>query len=552
MLKKKNLLLTCLAVFTLTIVTLGASYAFFIGLFNDQRNTTDNQSELETANIADTTLISNVSNAAGSFIKSDIYPGHKEVVAIEVAASGVAGSSSSFQFKYFIEENGLKENVKVSLYKSKTPIETGENYFNCEKQSELIDNESRFFESCEEKEVGKLVQENILSNEKEMILGKDTLTIKKDNEEEKAYYYVVVEFMNLNQSQNEDMNKVLKGKITVEAIPYVYIEEPIEYGLATTYITELSQRSKELLVDETTDENIRYVGASPNNYVTFNNELWRIIGVIHNVENGSGVKESRVKLIRNESIGAYSWDTSTNNINSNNGINEWSQADVMKLLNPNFSGISGSLYWNRQSGNCYYGQNNQNTACDFTSTGLTAEAKTLISNAVWYTGSNGTVNYGYITPTKFYEFERSTNGKTCKANDSTSWDRTGCTDTVTRKARWTGIVGLIYPSDYGFATSGGSKGTRAECIAKYVYNWNEEATSDCAQNNWLKGAEDYYTISPFFAKAAYTVFKITKEGRTYQATTGYEGAIKPSVYLNANVKIIDGKGSVKEPYVLSL
>src|SRR5699024_10361697 len=51
----------------------------------------------------------------------------------------------------------------------------------------------------------------------------------------------------------------------------------------------------------------RYIGADPNNYVEFNNEIWRIIGVF-TVDDGTGKMEERLKIIRNESIGNYSWD----------------------------------------------------------------------------------------------------------------------------------------------------------------------------------------------------------------------------------------------------
>ena len=45
----------------------------------------------------------------------------------------------------------------------------------------------------------------------------------------------------------------------------------------------------------------RYRGASPKNYVTFNNEIWRILGVFP-VDDGTGNIENRIKLVRNESI----------------------------------------------------------------------------------------------------------------------------------------------------------------------------------------------------------------------------------------------------------
>lgn len=119
--------------------------------------------------------------------------------------------------------------------------------------------------------------------------------------------------------------------------------------------------------------NIRYYGASPKNYVYFNCEtypstnceLWRIIGVFN----------GKVKLMRNSTIGSYSWDTSASSVNNGSGVNEWSQADLMKLLNPEHESesVGGSLYYNSKSGTCYNGQNNATTSCDFTSTGIKNE-----------------------------------------------------------------------------------------------------------------------------------------------------------------------------------
>ena len=52
----------------------------------------------------------------------------------------------------------------------------------------------------------------------------------------------------------------------------------------------------------------RYIGNTPNNYVTFNNELWRIIGVF-TVEDENGNKEERLKIVRNEKLPSkMSWN----------------------------------------------------------------------------------------------------------------------------------------------------------------------------------------------------------------------------------------------------
>ena len=51
----------------------------------------------------------------------------------------------------------------------------------------------------------------------------------------------------------------------------------------------------------------RYIGSNPNNYVIFNDEVWRIIGVFP-VVNAKGETENRIKIVRNDYIGRYSWD----------------------------------------------------------------------------------------------------------------------------------------------------------------------------------------------------------------------------------------------------
>ena len=85
--------------------------------------------------------------------------------------------------------------------------------------------------------------------------------------------------------------------------------------------------------------NIRYYGASPNNYIYFNCsdysnqssstcETWRIIGVF----------EGKVKLIRGSQIGTYAWDNKNTSTGAETayGKNDWTDARLMKLLNPGY------------------------------------------------------------------------------------------------------------------------------------------------------------------------------------------------------------------------
>ena len=301
-----------------------------------------------------------------------------------------------------------------------------------------------------------------------------------------------------------------------------------------------------LAYDGTTDNNLRYVGKNPCNYVKIDNEYWRIIGVMNNIDDGTGKKETRIKLIRNESIGDYSWDTSESSVNSGYGVNEWSQADLMKLLNPGYESesVGGSLYYNNNSGNCYNGSNNATTSCDFTSSGLKENLKKLIGNTLWNTGTNGTNSYDSASnglASHFYSYERSSdNGKICTSGNY-------CNDTVTRTTTWNGKIGLMYPSDYGYATSSGTSMNRASCLAEELYSWI--GANDCYLNDWLlESSNKQWTVSPrAYSWNNFFVFDVdSSQVTTYNAAGA--ALVRPSVYLIPSTSILGGEGTLENPY----
>ena len=279
----------------------------------------------------------------------------------------------------------------------------------------------------------------------------------------------------------------------------------------------------------------RYIGSNPNNYVQFNDELWRIIGVF-TVDDGTGKKEERLKIIRNESIGNYSWDNkdTTTGAETAYGKNNWTDARLNYLLNPGYENepTGGSLYWNSGSGTCYYGQNNGTTNCDFTSTGLKEEARDMIGDTLWYLGGSNT--YDDVTTAMFYERER------------------GATVYSGRDISWVGKVGLMYPSDYGYATSGGSTKDRNACLNKELYNWRDSSDfSDCNNNDWLYTSSSYtqWTLSPYASLGSFAFFVQTSGFLNYNNVFGNNG-VRPIVFLKSDVKIVCGDGSSSNPYIL--
>ena len=236
----------------------------------------------------------------------------------------------------------------------------------------------------------------------------------------------------------------------------------------------------------------RYIGANPNNYVTFNGETWRIIGVF-TVDDGTGNVEERIKLIRNESIGYMAWDS--------NGINDWSNATLNANLN------SGDYWTNILSDN----------------------AKSMIGDTLWYLGGSSTHND--VTASMFYERER---GTTVYSGRDTSW---------------VGKVGLMYPSDYGYATSGGSTTDRNACLNKELYNWDSSDFSDCKNNDWIFNSSSQWTIT-LYVSISGNVFSLVSAGYVNDNNASTTYGVRPVVFLKSSIKIVDGDGSSSNPYIL--
>ena len=299
--------------------------------------------------------------------------------------------------------------------------------------------------------------------------------------------------------------------------------KPPEYGIAVDYINGLfdyNALSNGLKKDNTSDANIRYEGANPNNYVSFNDELWRIIGVFGD----------NIKLVRTEELGQFlSWDSSDSSINGGYGVNEWSQADLKEYLN--------TMYYGGTSVTCYNFEKNSTTTCPTGS--LNSTAKSMINNYTWNTATvesekkNDTV--------VFYNAERDTQiGEMCTG-------RYTCNDTIERKTKWQGYVALPYVTDWAYASA----------IEGCEVNMQQVDSNNkyiCKNENWLQTKNDSLSIlmlSPAFSSTSrsYT-FIITGDGKVFDSLASNANSVFPSVYLNSNVEITSGSGTSSDPYIL--
>ena len=298
------------------------------------------------------------------------------------------------------------------------------------------------------------------------------------------------------------------------------------YGMkATEYISNLYEfegSSNNLKKDNTSDANIRYYGSDPNNYVRFNNELWRIIGVFGN----------NVKLIRSEKLGNLSWDSSESSVNDGWGVNEWSQSALKNYLN--------TMYYGGTTVTCYNGQSNKTTTCPTNI--LDNTAKTLIDNHTWNTGAIDVTDTTIenqetfaLNTVPFYKAERGNEtGKICTGGNL-------CNDTVERTTEWPGYIGLPYVTDWAYASS------ENDCNTKI----DQSSTYKCKNNNWMSKNIWYWTLSPrAFSGDSRSVWSVHSFGYVRYGFAAFGNAVFPTIYLKSNVLIESGNGTSSNPYIL--
>ena len=277
--------------------------------------------------------------------------------------------------------------------------------------------------------------------------------------------------------------------------------------------------------DDTTDKNLRYVGASPNNYLKFNNETWRIVGVFNNItsidKNDKEKKESLVKIVRNDSLGDYSWDSSASTINNGWGVNEWSQADLMTKLNTDYinqNPPSTTTFWcngqnNAQNGTYNYSKNIKSSSID------------KVAKVRWNTSR---ARYG-ASALNSYNQERST---TLIGAQS---------DNVPRTNTWDGKIALMYPSDYGYASTNTACRDNMNSKTNDVYN--------CKNENWLFNSANQWTLSPVSGTAS-GVVSVLSGGFVYSRIANLPYGVRPVLFLKSDVVIAGGTGTQSDPFTI--
>ena len=247
----------------------------------------------------------------------------------------------------------------------------------------------------------------------------------------------------------------------------------------------------------------RYQGADPDNYVWYNDELWRIIGYVPvSVNSSTETGEYRVKIIRNDSIGALVRETNTTS------TTVWEDKSLYTLLNICYLGKESSCTSSCYSS--YHSEYKTITQCNYSVNGIKESEYygNMVENVYWGIGTSN-----LSTATTMYSTENST--KTSK------------------QAK----IGLMSASDWGLAISG------------YTGSLSYSSPQGHTKDNYLftNGYEWTMTSTSSYPVNVYVNLGGLRDSDAYR---GF--AARPVLYLKSNVYVVSGTGSKVDPYRIGM
>ena len=205
----------------------------------------------------------------------------------------------------------------------------------------------------------------------------------------------------------------------------------------------------------------------------------------------------------------------------------------MKELNGDY--LDTTLTANKT--NWYNGSNNQQAGIFNYTTVIKEKYQNMISNSVWNIGGNsytGSVPYSLNLLTQYNR------------------ERDKITYQNSRPSVWTGKVGLIYASDYGYAS------TYAECHdnLRIGVTYDKEATNKwdftnglCKTDNWLANNLFYWTLSPY-SNGSNHVLLVRGNGAVNDTNAFGSFNVFPTIFLKSDILIDSGTGEKSSPYRL--
>ena len=292
------------------------------------------------------------------------------------------------------------------------------------------------------------------------------------------------------------------------------------------------------------ENGIRYEGADPNNYICLDNKT-------------SGACSSSSLLFR--IIGLFDEDTSSD------GTSSAGTKKLLKVIDTNNYGGTSGKYWNSA------GTNNWSSASLKTelngtylntllvTPNVNGKLSSGIANAKWHLGgananseSGDSYYYKSITTENVYKAERSPYHTFTNLSENIFQNLySGNPSSIYAK------VGLMYPSDYGYATVGGSTINKSSCRAKELLNWDSSSHSDCKNNDWLFTSQNNFVNIREWLLSPYSSDSLNAAGLYSSGFVNLYGygvsdtqfAVRPTFYLDSSVlKIVGGTGTSDNAY----
>ena len=314
----------------------------------------------------------------------------------------------------------------------------------------------------------------------------------------------VLRHYNLATNQNDNIGKTFSGKVSFKATGC----KPLKTLSDTVLALESSKdykSSQDNSIYRVVDQNgIRYEGKDPDNYVEYNGELWRIIGTFNGSDMNLDPNKEYTKIVRSTPLETYmAWDTG--------GENDWVNSTLNAYLNGEYL-----------------------SSLSTTAQGMIATYNSEYS--LWHLrGIEKETSYT-LYASGWYEIER---------NTGTSGYRGGVAGAA--DAAKEAAIGLMYPSDYGYAAYGTACNNES---TETLFNYE----GSCEAVDWLLYDGWEWLISPLadYSDSAFSVYGF--DGG-YVSDAGYSVgdiylSVRPTLYLSSEVEIVGGNGSEETPYIL--
>ena len=273
------------------------------------------------------------------------------------------------------------------------------------------------------------------------------------------------------------------------------------------------------LANGANDNSYRYAGANPNNYVCFGSDantcpednLYRIIGVFDNQ-----VKLIKATIATSNLLGTdgeyssdttYHWSTSSSCPSNTAFIHE---RTLMMLANSNIIAVPDNIGCNEWK---YSNLNIINLNTNFINNiGITWA--NMIVDTTWKVS-------GVSDSAKAYDIYTS---------EVTNATKTyGSTDGISK-------IGLIYLSDYGYAAS----------PSAWTSNISLYRDSSIKSVNWMYIGQNEWSLSPYSSNNHY-VYRLSDDGTISYLSTVASYGVRPTFYLNLDVKYEMGYGTKNSP-----